>query len=116
MEEKEAANDETLSANAAIEEAQEKIELYNKYKRLMQNQDFQEVILNGYLQEYAVSLFQELTSGRPADEERMKMYIRKIEAISTLSGYLDGLATEAELAKQRIERTREWMSKKESEE
>jgi len=100
----------------AIEEAQADIRMYEKYKKLVENENFVEVIMMGYLQNHAMNLFQELINGEYSNKDQMEQHMRKIEAIGGLTDYIEGLRERAETAKVRIEREREFMARKEDEE
>ena len=99
----------------AIEEAEADIRMFEKYKRLAENKDFQDVIMYGYLQGYTTDLFQELVNGTYSTRDEMEMHMRKIEAIGAFADYVDGLREKAEIAKVRIERERKFMAEKEEE-
>lgn len=70
-----------------IAEKHEAINLGKKLERLMGNQDFQDVILNGYIEAESQLLFNVLTT--PTDKELDEsLILQKLQSIRDLKGYV----------------------------
>ena len=104
---------ETLSwIDATIATQQSAIKRFEKLKRLKENPDFQDVIMNGYINTEAKKLFEILTDptgASPYSEEKLH---RKLASISDFIGYVGSagkgtVEIEAELAPGKIAKEEE---------
>ena len=93
-----------------IEEANRDIRLFDKYKKLTENDEFIEVIIKGFLQDYSTELFQELMDGTVSTNAEMEAKMRKMEGIGALTEYVTKLHEKAQIAVERIKRENKFLA------
>lgn len=105
MEETEQVDKTTVEeSRLAIAQANRDIQVFERYKRLAENDDFVEVIVKGFIQNYSTDLFQDLMDGTMSTKDEMENKMRKMEAIGAITDYVTNLHEKAQLAQSRIER------------
>lgn len=84
-----------------IEETKKEVELAEALNRLMQNKDFQLVIRENYLKDYALQLVQ-LLAGQAAirDESLMKLFQTRLSGIGSLQQWFQSIIAAGENAKE----------------
>lgn len=92
---------EELEAN--IKQAKDEIDLGVALERLLSNRDFKKVILNGYFEKEAVRLVHAKAALAFEDAAGHESIVRKIDAIGSLSKYLNSITEAAKLARKSIE-------------
>jgi hypothetical protein len=87
----------------AIKHNQRLIEKVETLHRLMENPDFQDIILQGYFRDEAYNLVMQKAEPASRTPERQEDIIMSIEAISRLNEYFRAIELMGNTAKQSIE-------------
>ena len=72
-------------------------------KRLLNSSDFRNVILSGFLREYALQLVYDRADSQSSDDETS----RKIDGVAQFKRYLDNVLSEAEVADKSVNESTE---------
>ena len=85
--------------NAAIRESRKKVDLADALERLTANRDFKEVVLVGYLRDYAVKLVLEKAEADNQSPEKQISIIKKLDSIGEFNQFLQSIFLHADIAR-----------------
>jgi hypothetical protein len=87
------------SLDKDIEQYSAAVKLAATLDRLMSSRDFQEVVLNGYLQKEAIRLVHLKAAKSEQSPEAQQAIVSKLDSIGQLHQYFEGIRAQAELAR-----------------
>ena len=85
-----------------IQQSKKAVELGTALERLLNNRDFKNIVLKGYLEQEAVRLVHLKSIPAMDSPAKQAAVIRDIDAIGSFSGYLNEIARQAELGRKDI--------------
>lgn len=85
-----------------IKYSQKAIDLGDALERLRSNKDFKAIFVNGYFEQEAVRLVHLKSNLNMQSNESQQSILRQMDAIGTVSDYLNTILTRAEMARRTI--------------
>ena len=98
------ADQELQEIELSMDQAKERIEMADALQRLLKNADFKKIILDGYIEKYAVALVKRKSMFTLLSDPKQQAYIdSQITGIGALDQYLHFVLQEGRVAERALE-------------